>query len=104
MKIVEKGSLWLLREWLELEFSREYGAAMIGRIVDPLQLVRKERQKPAHHFQKNEFSTAFHARRRETLWSIFQSLTNLREVLSRFPGANKIEPPAWLANQLIDVF
>lgn len=103
ISVTEKGTLRLLREWLELKLDGRDASAMIDHVIQPLQAVRRARQAPAHRFQKNEFSKDFHLKRRQTLWSIFQSLTTLREILSRFPLANAIKAPDWL-REGIDVF
>ena len=77
---------------------------MIDHILGPLQTIRRERQAPAHRFQTNQFSKDFHLKRRDTLWSIFQALTVLREVMSRFPATRGMPAPDWLRDEGIDVF
>lgn len=104
ISVAEKGTLTQLREWLERKVTGSEAAAMIDQILRPLQTIRRERQAPAHRFQKNEFSKQFHVQRRETLWSIFQALTALREVLSRFPATRAMQAPDWLREDGIDVF
>lgn len=94
--VVQKGTLSLLREWLELRIHGDPAKGLVDAIVVPLQNVRRERQAPAHRFSENEFSKDFHAQRRKVLWSIYESLTTLREVMSRQSGAEHVRAPAWL--------
>src|SRR5690606_5983083 len=102
--VVQKGSLALLNEWLEKKLKDENAETMIDGIMTPLRAVRSERQSPAHRFRKNQFSKDFHAKRRDVLWSIFEALTTLREVLSGLPGAEQVGVPTWLDEAQIDVF
>src|SRR5690606_24271960 len=102
--ITEKGTLRLLAEWLDRKLTGTDKAAIIDHILKPLQAIRRQRQEPAHRFQQNKFSKDFHEQRCRTLVSIFDALTTLRAVLSRFPKARHIEAPAWLRDGKIDVF
>lgn len=98
--VVQKGTLSLLKEWLELHVHGESANELVDAIVLPLQRVRRERQKPAHRFSENEFSKDFHRQRRKALWSIYESLTTLREVMSNQSGAEDVVSPAWLREGL----
>ncbi|MGX7951666.1 hypothetical protein ACWPM1_03785 [Tsuneonella sp. HG249] len=102
--VVQKGTLALLREWLEATLSGPDIEAKVYQIVGPLRAVRSGRQHPAHRFRKNSFSKDFHEQRRDVLRSIFQSLTELRTVLSELPGAEGVKAPKWLREERIDVF
>ena len=96
--VTNKGSLTLLREWLELKSDQNMD--LVKFIVDPLREVRRARQLPAHSFRKNEFSLDFHHQRRSMLWSIFGGLTILREFLAGFSEAREISVPTWLREEI----
>ena len=98
--VVQKGTLSLLREWLELRIHGNSSKRLVDAIVAPLQKIRRERQAPAHRFSENAFSKDFHEQRRKVLWSIYESLTTLREVMSRQPGAEIVRAPDWLREGL----
>lgn len=104
VSVTDKGSLTQLREWLERKMTGTDAPGMIDHILGPLQTIRRERQAPAHRFQTNQFSKEFHLKRRDALWSIFQALTVLREVMSRFPATRGMPAPDWLRDEGIDVF
>jgi len=96
LKVMPKGTLALLREWLGASLAVPGAGEIIDRIMGPLEKVRKERQGPAHRFAANRFSKEFHEQRRATLWSIFESLTTLRDAMSTMPGTEGIVAPDWL--------
>ncbi len=98
--VVQKGTLSLLKEWLELRVRSDSAQQLVGAIITPMQKIRQGRQAPAHRFSENEFSKDFHQHRRKVLWSIYESLTTLREVMSRQPGAEGVLSPAWLREGL----
>lgn len=90
----------LINEMTMAAFGKTFFRHLVDAIVVPLQSVRRERQAPAHRFSANEFSKDFHAQRRKVLWSIYESLTTLREVMARQSGAENVHAPAWLREGL----
>lgn len=98
--VIKKGTLMLLKEWLEHYTPGGSAQELVDAVVVPLQNVRRERQAPAHRFSENAFSKDFHEQRRKVLWSIYESLTTLREVMSRQRGAENVHAPDWLREGL----
>lgn len=104
LSVYDKGTVSLLREWLEATITGKDRQSILDAIIGPLQRIRKLRQKPAHGFQKNEFSEEFHATRRQTLTDILNALACLRTVLSRYPEGRKVHVPEWLNSSEIHIF
>jgi hypothetical protein len=103
-QVRRKGSITLLEEWLfsQLRWS-DVGAAREA-IIRPLRDVRRLRQTPAHAHTADEFSDSFYKLRRDMLWRVFNSLSNIRGALKSHPKARSVEVPDWLDNDEIDVF
>lgn len=99
-----KGTLTLLEEWLLKEINWDNPAELKEVVIDPLREVRRLRQKPAHSIQKDGFSTELHRSRKRLLWSVFNSLSNIRATFAKHPKAKGITIPEWLDNDRIDVF
>ena len=102
--VTQRGTLKLLQEWLEKVVKSSQKAELIDEIMAPIREVRRLRQTPAHKFEMDEFSDDFYIKRRETLLSVFSSVTCLRAFLGNHPKAVHIEVPAWLDDREIDVF
>lgn len=104
VSVHNKGTISLLREWLEMSVGGKDKKEIISAIIDPMRRIRKLRQQPAHSFLKNEFSHDFHAKRREVLTEILEVVAFLRTILSRNHRARHINVPAWLDSNNIHVF
>jgi uncharacterized protein YfbU (UPF0304 family) len=102
--VQNKGTLTLLEEWLLTEVTWESEAAFREVVIQPLRDVRRLRQKPAHKFAQNEFSFEYQKERRRLLWSVFNSLSNIRVTLAKHPLASSIKVPDWLDENKFDVF
>jgi len=104
VELHRKGSIALLEEWLLKEISWNDTNEFKQVIIEPLRNVRKLRQAPAHKFTKDNFSIEYFDRRKKILWSVFNSLSNIRSTLGTHPEAKEIQQPAWLDQDKIDVF
>ncbi len=104
IEIQKKGSLTLLEEWLLAEIVWADEKAFREVIVAPLRKVRKERQGPAHTFSRDRFSAEYYETRRSLLWSVFNSLSNIRHTFGKHPAAASIKSQEWLDKEQIDVF
>ncbi|NJM33633.1 MAG: hypothetical protein HC850_01795 [Rhodomicrobium sp.] len=104
VEVQRKGTLTLLEEWLLSEITWSDEKEFREVIIDPLRQVRKLRQTPAHTFTKDNFSIDYYDRRKNILWSVFNSLSNIRVTFGKHPNAAEIEQPAWLDNESIEVF
>lgn len=104
IEIKRKGTLSLLEDWLLKEIIWEDIEAFKKTIIEPLRRVRRLRQKPAHSFTTNDYSTEYYKKRKQLLWDVFNSLSNIRATFARHPLAQEVEIPDWLDNDQIDVF
>ncbi|WP_067223126.1 hypothetical protein [Stappia indica] len=104
IEVRRKGSLSLLEEWLLHEVMWEDKDAFREVIIAPLRKVRRERQAPAHTFSTDRFSAEYYATRRSLLWSVFNSLSNIRRTFGKHENATGIRPEVWLDEERIDVF
>ncbi|THD44001.1 MAG: hypothetical protein E7774_11605 [Bradyrhizobium sp.] len=102
--VEKKGTLRLLEEWLLKELVWNDPAAFREIIVKPLRSVRRLRQTPAHTFTPDAFSADYYTNRKQLLWSVFNSLSNIRATFAKHPTAGDIQIPEWLDNGRIDVF
>ena len=104
ISVRQKGSLQLLREWLTSEITGPDKDEIVATIVEPLQEIRRLRQRPAHAFKSNEFSRDFFARRRELLTKILDAMGTLRIMFAKLPAGRGIDVPEWLNSTEIHVF
>ncbi len=102
--VQKKGTLKLLEEWLLKEINWDDPDAFRNVIIQPLREVRRLRQTPAHTFTPDTFSTENRDQRKRLLWSVFNSLSNIRATFARHPRADRIQIPDWLDDGRIDVF
>ncbi|MGA8171673.1 MAG: hypothetical protein WB816_12705 [Methylocystis sp.] len=100
----KKGTLTLLEEWLLQEIIWSDRAAFRKVVIQPLREVRSLRQKPAHTFTPDTFSAEYHTKRKRLLWSVFNSLSNIRATFAKHPSAGNIPISEWLDDGSIDVF
>lgn len=99
-----KGSITLFHEWLLKAGRWSDQKGMKEVIVDPFRSVRKLRQKPSHKIVEDEYSSDFFKQRRDLLWNVFNSLSNLRQFLQQHELATEVVIPKWLDGEKIDVF
>lgn len=104
IEVHRKGSLSLLEEWLLAEVIWNDTDAFREVVIAPLRKVRKERQAPAHTFSADKFSAEYYDARRNLLWAVFNSLSNIRRTFGKHEKATDIQPEAWLDEERIDVF
>jgi hypothetical protein len=102
--VERKGTLRLLEEWLISEIAWSDENEFRNVVIGPLREVRKLRQKPAHTFSANAFSTEYYDRRKKLLWNAFNSLSNIRSTIGKHPLASEIKQPEWLDQGHIDLF
>jgi hypothetical protein len=102
--VQKKGTLTLLEEWLLQEITWSDPAAFRKAVIQPLREIRSLRQKPAHAFTPDTFSAEYHTKRKQLLWSAFNSLSNIRATFAKHPSASNIPIPDWLDDGSIHVF
>ena len=99
-----KGTITLLEEWLLKEITWDDPCAFHEVVIKPLRRVRRLRQKPAHTFSSDNYSTEYYEKRKRLLYDVFNSLSTIRATFAKHPLAQEIKVPEWLANDQIDVF
>jgi hypothetical protein len=102
--VQKKGTLTLLEEWLLEEITWDDPNAFREVVIQPLRTVRRLRQTPAHTFTPDTFSASYRETRKQLLWDVFNSLSNIRATFARHPRASQIQIPDWLNDGRIDVF
>jgi hypothetical protein len=102
--VQNKGTLTLLEEWLLDEITWDNPNAFREVVIQPLRKVRRLRQTPAHTFAPDTFSAKYREARKQLLWDVFNSLSNIRATFARHPRAHQIQIPDWLDDGRIDVF
>jgi hypothetical protein len=102
--VQRKGTLTLLEEWLLKDIVWNDPAAFRKVVIQPLREIRSLRQTPAHTFTPDAFSGDYYKNRKGCLWSILNSLSNIRGTFAKHPSATHIKIPEWLDEGSIDVF
>lgn len=90
-----KGTIQLLEEWIGTKF-RPSDPKPMKEMFANLRAVRKERQKPAHEVEDNEFDQKYVVDQRELIRNAFDAVHTLRMVLENHPAARKHEVPDYL--------
>jgi hypothetical protein len=93
-----------LEEWLLEEITWDDPNAFREVVIQPLRTVRRLRQTPAHTFTPDTFSARYRETRKQLLWDVFNSLSNIRRTFAKHPRAYQIQIPDWLDDGRIDVF
>lgn len=92
---LSKGTIQLLEEWLVTKF-RMREPETISEMIKNFRTVRKERQKPAHKVEDNEFDQQYLADQRRLINQAFDAVHELRMILENHPAARKYEVPHYL--------
>jgi hypothetical protein len=97
VEVREKGTIALLKEWLDAMYTAQDGRHVGTEVTQPFREVPKVRQQPAHTIQPDEYDLAYVQRQDELLGRVVRSLAKLRLILQSHPlAAGRYEPPAWL--------
>lgn len=75
-----RGSLDCLKEWIN-----QVNESVCNKIINPLRVLRKERQDPAHKIQSNLYSNDYLSKQHELCKSIYNSLYLFRRLLQSHP-------------------
>ena len=92
--VTPKGTLTLLKEWLEQSITMTYGK--LDDLLKPFKEIRKLRQEPAHTLTVDEHSTEYFGKQKDLIWKTYCSMRNLRVLLAGHPKADKKLIPDWL--------
>lgn len=89
-----KGSLVILEEWLNENIKANFDINEV--IIEPLKLVRKIRQKPAHEIVKNSYNIEYYEKQELLVCKVFDALRALMMLLGGHPLAQKVVLPEHL--------
>lgn len=92
MNRIKKGSIRLLKEWIE----GRYGSELAAAVTAPLAEVRQLRQDPAHRITTNEMDPAVWDERARLLGDVHAALRALRLKLMEDPAAAAVQLPSWI--------
>lgn len=92
---VQKGTLRLFEEWL-LEQYKSKQQEIIKKIFKPFKDIRKERQKPAHRINENEYDKKYIEKQREIISQAYSSMRAFREIFQQHPKAQKFDISNWI--------
>lgn len=92
--VTPKGTLTLLKEWLEQSLTTTYGN--LDDLLKPFREIRKLRQAPAHSLTIDEHSPEYFGKQKDLIWKSYCSMRNLRVLLAGHPKADKKLFPDWL--------
>jgi len=87
----EKGSLQMLREWVE-KFFKPIDPGPVACMFDTLKSIRKQRQPPAHAVKEDEFDQEYFRRQRKLIIDAYRAIRLLRLILANHPAV-KADPP-----------
>ena len=90
-----KGTIQLLEEWIEKRF-RPSDPKPMKEMFSNFRAVRKQRQKPAHTVEDNEFDQKYVADQRELISNAFDAVRTLRMALENHPATLEHEVPDYL--------
>jgi len=92
VELVRKGTLRLLEEWLtrRIRFEVEGGPS---KILSPLRLARRIRQKPAHEVLDDEFSTNYQREKEKLIHDVYFSVSNIRIIFQTHPRTRNYQFP-----------
>lgn len=89
------GTITLLQRWMTKEF-KPSDPAPIERLFAEIRAIRKERQKPAHVADDNEFDQKYLKQQRELIEQGFDAVGTIRMALENHPLVRGYEIPEWL--------
>ena len=92
--VTPKGTLTLLKEWLEQSLTTTYGN--LDDLLKPFREIRKLRQAPAHTLTVDEHSPEYFGKQKDLIWNSYCSMRNLRVLLAGHPKADNNLIPDWL--------
>lgn len=91
VEVIKKGTIVLLREWLNLYFNPK-DPEPLELMLSTFKKVRKLRQKPAHSIQEDEFNQKYLKDQRLLIDEAYDAVRTLRLVLAGHPEVKKSPP------------
>jgi hypothetical protein len=89
-----KGSLVMLEEWLKKNIITNENLDEL--IINPLKVIRKIRQVPAHEIYSNKYDKSLIKRQNEVILETYRAIRSIRLFFTNYPGNKDIEIPEYL--------
>ena len=99
IQVRPKGSLHLLGEWLHKYYHGPNGENLAKDVLESLQLIRNERNNPAHRLDEDRFDRSLIDRHRKTIEDVYNSLSTLRMIFASHPKAKAYQSPEHLVRE-----
>ncbi|MDD2439750.1 MAG: hypothetical protein PHD41_06015 [Methanosarcinaceae archaeon] len=97
-----KGTISMLDEWLRSKIFMDEDT--IDKIIGPIKRIRKERQKPAHKVQEDNYDKKYFQMQNELINSAYNSVRTIRLLFMNHPLARNYEIPNWLYEGKIKIY
>lgn len=95
LKVVEKGTIRLLSEWLDAKLKFP-DPKLKDEMLNMFKKIRKERQKPAHSITDNSYDVNYFDLQKELVVESYRSIRTLRLIFVNHPLTQGYRPPEWL--------
>lgn len=94
IEVIKKGTIRLLEEWIKKYYRPSDGTSM-DEIFTPFRTVRKERQKPAHAIDDDNFDQKYFTKQRQILDETYNAIRTIRLIFANHPAVQnaKIDIP-----------
>ena len=93
--VQDKGTIALLREWLEAKVKLSDPKPK-DKMIQTFLKIRKMRMKPAHEVDDNIFEQEYFKNQRELIIEAYGAIRTLRLIFANHPKAKTYEVPDWL--------
>jgi hypothetical protein len=87
VELVRRGSITLLKVWLERSFRFKEDRKPLDDMIATFRDIRKRRSKPAHAVDDNRYDPALFEEQRELLIKAYDAVRTLRLILANHPKA-----------------
>lgn len=91
-----KGTVRVLKEWLEKSFTASAGGEWIDKMFATLKKIIKMRQEPAHAVREDVFNQQYFRQQRELVLEAYYAISTLRMAFQTQPSAAGHEVPEHL--------
>ena len=95
----QKGSLAVLREWLDITFVPD-NPARVNTMFETLKHIRALRSRIAHIIQSDAFDQRLIVKQRELIVDTFKAVRILRQILGNWPETRECEIPPFLTGAM----
>ena len=89
-----KGSLQMFSEWIKRNVNTNCNTEL--DIIEPLKIIRKERQVPAHELYSNKYDKSLYKKQDDLISNTYAAIRNIRLLFTNYPGTKVIQLPDYL--------